>query len=692
MRWELSAEQLQRGAIVYVRQSTPHQVLHHRESQQQQYALEQLARDLGFQQVAVIDEDLGRSASGFAERSGFERLLTAVVAASVGAIFCVEASRLARNGREWHTLIELCGWTRTVIVDPASVYDPAVVNDRLLLGLKGTMSEFEWNLLRQRSSAAIRQKAQRGALQFALPVGYLWTLDGRIDKDPDERVQQAVEMVFAKMTELGSVRQVLLWFRRQGINLPRKNPGGGSILWTAPTYSALLNQFCNPLYGGAYAFGRTESQTRLREGRARKSTGHKKPQEQWTVLILDHHPGYISWEQYQRNQATMAANAHIKSQAQPKAGRGGQALLSGVLRCRRCGRMLYVCYRGSRSQAVRYRCQEAHRHPAATRCITVSGVCVDRVVSAEVLRAVGGNAVEAAVEAAERKRQQEREEQRAQELELEQARYQARLAERRYEQVDPEQRLVARELEARWEAAMRKVQALEERVRHSAESGRASAIPDKEILMSLAQDLPAVWNAPQTDAGLKQRIVRILIREVVVDVDEAKQEIVVLIHWAGGRHSELRVAKRAPGQHGRSTAIETIEVVRRMAGRFGDGEIAATLNRLRMRTGGGHGWNAQRVYMLRHQHGLPKQTDQTTASTLTLQQAVEQLGVSELTVRRLIERKVLPATQVVPCAPWEIPREALLFPAVQQAIASAGKRSRPSKHFGGDSGLLFSET
>jgi DNA invertase Pin-like site-specific DNA recombinase len=693
MNPKLTAERLERGAVVYVRQSTPNQVLHHREGQRRQYDLKDHARQLGFQQVAVIDDDLGRSGSGLVERAGFEQLLGAVCTGAVGAVFCLEASRLARNGREWHHLIELCGLTGTVIVDPEAIYDPALMNDRLLLGVKGTMSEFESNLFRQRSAEAIRQKAQRGELQFSLPVGYVWA-ESRIEKEPDLRVQQALALVFAKMTELGSVRQVLLWFRREGIALPRKSQDqpGRPTIWAPAAYSALLSLLSNPIYGGAYAFGRSQTRTGVMEGRARKTVGHKKPRSEWTVLILDHHPGYISWEQYECNQATMAANVHMKSRAEPKAGRGGRALLSGMLRCLRCGRMLYVSYSGSQGMVLRYQCRGAHMNQGDPRCITFSGLGVDRAVAEEVLRAISGNAVEAAVEAAEKQRQHRGEQRRAVELELEQARYEARLAARRYEVVDPDKRLVAAELEARWNAALQKLQELEDRLRDFDGAGRMPEIPDKEILFSLAQDLPAVWNAPGTAAGLKQRIVRILVEELVVDVDEAKQDIVVLIHWAGGRHSELRVSKRGTGQHRQSTGVEAAEVIRQMAGRYGDGEIAATLNRLRLRTGAGNSWNAQRVYGLRRQQDLPSAGSHAENRTVTLQQAVERLGVSELSIRRLIEQKVLPATQVVPCAPWEISLDALNLPAVQEAVDSARKRKRPPTPQDEESDLLFSES
>ena len=326
------------------------------------------------------------------------------------------------------------------------------------------------------------------------------------------------------------------------------------------------------------------------------------------------------------------------------------------------------------------------------RCLSFSGLGVDRAVAGEVLRAIGGNAVEAAVEAAEKMRRHFGEQRRAVELELEQARYEARLLARRYEAVDPDHRLVATELEGRWNAALQKAQELEGRLRDFDDAGKMPAIPDKEVLFGLAQDLPAVWNAPGTEAGLKQRIVRILVEELVVDVDEEKQEIVLLIHWAGGRHSELRVSKRGTGQHGQATGMEAIEVIRQMSGQYGDGEIAATLNRLRLRTGAGNSWNAQRVYGLRRQHDLPNPVSHAEHRTVTLQQAAERLGVSELSIRRLIEQKVLPATQVVPCAPWEISLDALNSASVQQAIDSARRRTRPPTPHNKSSGTLFSES
>ena len=678
MNPKLSPEHLQRRALVYVRQSSPGQVLHNQESQRRQYGLADHARQLGFQQVEVIDQDLGRSGSGQVERPGFEHLVAEVCTGQVGAVFCLEASRLARNGRDWHHLIELCGLVRTLVVDAEGVYDPGVVNDRLLLGLRGTMSEFELNLLRQRSLEAIRQKARRGELQFRLPVGFRWTPTGKVEMEPDRRVQEAVHLVFAKMAELGSARQVLLWFRAEKINLPALvlEAPGHDTLWKLPVYNTIWHMLRNPMYAGAYAFGKTEARTRILDGRARKSEGHSKPLASWMVLLRDHHSGYITWEQFERNQVLLSENAHMKSRMEPKAGRGGRGLLAGLLRCRRCGRMLHVAYSGTRGEVPRYHCRGAQINHGEAWCISFGGLRPDRAMAAEILKAVEGNAIEAALEVAARVAEQQRQCHRALSLELEQAQYEVRLAARRYEAVDPSHRLVAAELEARWNTALQRAGEVEQRLHQNELPDQATRIPDQAVLCSLAQDLPAVWNAETTDMRLKQRIVRILIEEIIADVDEAKQEIVLLIRWTGGRHSELRLKKNPTGQHSRCTSLEAIEVIRQMAGQFPDDQIAATLNRLKLRTGTGNTWNEGRIRSVRSYHQWPAYNAASRPRSLTLEEASQRLGVSHKVVRRLIESGQLTATQIVPWAPWEITAEAIEREEIIQQVQRIKRRAR----------------
>jgi excisionase family DNA binding protein len=689
---KLTADRLLRKAIVYIRQSSPNQVLHHQESQRRQYGLVDRARELGFQQVTVIDEDLGRTGSGFVERPGFQHLVAEVCSGEVSAVFCIEASRLARNGRDWHHLIELCGMVGAVVVDFDGLYDPNIVNDRLLLGLKGTMSEFELSLLRQRSEEAIRQKANRGELQFLLPVGFCWTSSGNIEKDPDKRVQQAIELVFRKMPELGSVRRVLLWFSEERVCLPAfpRDPGERKMIWKLPVYSNIRAILTSPIYAGAYAFGKTETRTHIVNGRARKTTGHPKPRREWAVLIQDHHLGYISWQEYERNQAMIAANNHMQS-GEPKAGRGGRALLSGLLRCRRCGRMLQVSYIGKRGAVIHYQCVGAHKQRGEDRCVAFGGLRVDTAVANEVLNAVGGNAIEAALEAAKQMQQQRQELRRSITLEVEHARYEARLAARRYEAVDPDQRLVAAELEARWNAALLKTQELENKLSEFDGEIHARPAPNKEVLLSLAEDLPAIWNSPSTDMRLKQRLVRILIDEIVVDVDEKSSEVVLVLHWAGGRHSELRVKKNRIGQHRRCTSIDAIGVIRQMAERFSDEQIAATLNRLRLRTGAGNTWNEVRVRSAREYQQLPAfDPHHPRKDFVTLREAAQRLNIGLTLVRRMIAENKLPASQVVACAPWQIPLEALESEPVRKEVENVknGVRAPRTEHVEGQQGLF----
>jgi DNA invertase Pin-like site-specific DNA recombinase len=687
---KLTPERLARRAIVYVRQSKPMQVVHNQESQRLQYRLVERARELGFAQVMTIDEDLGRTACGLVERPGFEHLVGEVCSGEVGAVFCIEASRLARNGREWHHLIELCGMVGAVVIDLDGVYDPNLINDRLLLGLKGQMSEFELNLFRQRSSEAIQEKARRGELRLPLPVGFCWTSDGKIVKDPDQRVQQAVQLVFRKMAELGSMRQVMIWFRQEKVSLPAFPVGQGTMVWKLPLYITIHSMLTNAVYAGAYAFGKTETRVKIVGGHARRSSGHRKPRQEWRVLIRDHHPGYLSWEEYERNQAMITENTFMKSGAESKAGRGGRGLLAGLLRCGRCGRMLYVNYAGS---VIRYMCRGGHNDRGENWCVSFGGLRVDAAVANEVLRAIEGNAIEAACEAAEQIQQQRQEVRKSVELELEQARYEAGLAARRYEAVDPDKRLVAAELEARWNEALQKIQDLEYRLNEFDSNTESASVPDKQLLLSLAQDLPSVWNAPSTDMRLKQRIVRILVQGIIANVDANSKEIVLLIHWAGGRHSELRVKKSETGKHGNCTSLDAIEVIRKMAGQFPDEEIASTLNRLRLRTGVDNAWNAIRVYSVRHRLQLPAFDAYRPQNQITLKEAAKRLNLSPPSVRKMIDEKILPASQIVECAPWQIPVEALDAEVVQRVAANLRNRVRiPRSNNSEEQQSMFSES
>src|SRR5216110_2866577 len=457
---KITADHLGRGAFVYIRQSTADQLLHNPESRRRQYGLADRARQLGWTAVEVIDDDLGRSGGGV-NRPGFERLLAAICEGRVGAVFAIEASRLARNGRDWHTLIEFCGLVGTVIVDEDGIYDPRHPNDRLLLGMKGTMSELELSLFRQRSQEALKQKARRGALVLGVAAGYVKVGRDRIEKNPDQRVRNALQLVFAKFAEFQSARQVHIWLRDEGIELPVKSRAGEArgVVWRLPAYNIVHNILTNPIYAGAYAFGRTTSKVSVEQGRKRVRRGVHRPMGEWDVLIKDHHEAYITWEEFERNQRVIANNATGKGSATVKgAVRRGELLLPGLLRCGHCGRKLHVSYSG---KLGRYSCYGARTNHGTARCISISGLSIDAAVGTEVLRILKPLGTDAAVKAIETQTSETSAAQRQLELSLQQARYEAAHARRQYDAVDPANRLVAGELERRWNEALQAVHRIE---------------------------------------------------------------------------------------------------------------------------------------------------------------------------------------------------------------------------------------
>ena len=671
----ITADHVKRAAIVYVRQSSLEQVRSHTESTRLQMGLRDKAIASGWPEPVTILDDLGISAGGFAHRAGFQHVAAEVSLGHVGIILCFEASRLSRNSKDWAQLFEICGHLNTLVADLDQVYDLAVPSDRLILGVKGSVSEYELSLFRQRSQEAIVAKAKRGALTFTLPAGLSWTADGTIELHPDRRVQHAIRLVLDKLSELGSVRQVLMWLHDEHVSLPTlESERPRAITWRPPTYRMVLSIVRSPLYAGAYAFGRRESRTRVVDGRATRTPGHAKPLARWTSLIRDHHPGYLSWDEFERNQRRLEDNAHMKGTIVRKAGRGGRCLLTGLLRCARCGRMLHVVY--GRGGYARYECRQANRAHAAPRCIGFSARRPDETVTAEILAVVQGSALAAAIEAGDLATQQVQDQHHALALELEQATYQATLAARRYEAVDPDNRLVAAELEARWNGALARVGALEDRLRAPRTVSSRSVSIDRDTLASLAADLRRVWEAPSSEMRVKQRIAGLLIHEVLANVDAHTCEIVLVIHWVGGRHAEVRMPRPKAGEHRHRTGPDAEGVVRRMAGAWPDHDIAATLNRLRLCTGVGNTWTASRVSSLRKRLGLVDYDATHAPPALTLNQAADRLGVGPWVVRRLITQGRLQATQVVPCAPWQIDPMVLDTATIRTAAGEVHGRPR----------------
>lgn len=415
----LPASVLRRRAVVYVRQSTPAQVQNNLESQRRQYELVNEARRRGFKHVEVIDDDLGRSASGAVAGPGFDRLVAWLCAGEVGAVLCLDASRLARNGRDWHHLLELCGLVEARVIDLEGIYDPCRPNDRLLLGMKGSISEFELGVLRTRMLDAARAKAHRGELRISVPIGYVWHREIGLGFDPDIRLQEVIRLIFARFRQLGSARQVLLSFAADHVHFPRPSDGKKlvSFDWSPIRYGNVISILKNPFYAGAYAYGKSEKRTALVDGRVRKSYGHGKPFGQWEVMLKEHHEGYIDWAEYERNQRQLAVNAYGKVGG-AKSGRGGRALLAGVLCCARCGRRLSVAYRGRAPGQAVYRCDRPNLQLGQPRCLSFGGARPDLAVARELVRAVEPMAIEAALQAERRHMEVQDEQRRIVELEL----------------------------------------------------------------------------------------------------------------------------------------------------------------------------------------------------------------------------------------------------------------------------------
>src|SRR3981081_1599858 len=423
---------------------------------------------------------------------------------------------------------------------------------------------------------AARSKAKRGELRISIPIGYNWDRHVGLGLDPDRRLQEVIRLVFQKFRELGSARQVLLWMASQNIHFP--SPSNGRTLtsfdWRPIRYRNVISILKNPFYAGVYAYGKSEKRTSIVDGRARKSYGHHKRLDAWEVFINDHHEGYISWVEYERNQTLLAGNAYGRV-GDTKSGRGGRALLAGLICCARCGRRLCVAYTGRYPRPV-YRCDRPNLQLGQQRCFSFGGKRIDETIAAEMLRAVAPMAIEAAQEAGRMLRDEDKDRRQIAELELQQAQYDASLAERRYAACDPDNRLIAAQLEKAWETSLERVERCRERLDRMRTPGADDVHPD---FTGLADDLSAAWKAPRTTMRTRQRLVRALITEIVADVDEAAGEIVLVIHWKGGQHSTLRVRKPRTGEHGCNTPEQALAVMRSMAGPRSDQDIAPTLNR-----------------------------------------------------------------------------------------------------------------
>jgi len=670
---KLRPEHLKREAWVYVRQSTMTQVRQHTESLEAQYELVDRAEALGWHpdQIRVVDEDLGRSGAEATARTGFQTLVAAVGLGQVGLVLGKEVSRLARRNADWYQLLDLCALTDTLIADTDGLYHAGDYNDRLVLGLKGTMSEAELHLLRSRLDAGLRHKAAKGELRQGLPVGLDYDADDRVILSPDEAVREAIATVFRRFAELGSARQVLLSLRTDGLLVPRRSAGQQRVQWAEATYPAIHHFLTNPAYAGAFVFGRNKLRRHVDENGKVVTSSHAVPLEDWEVCITEHHAGYVDWDTYLTNREKLRSNWRSPVGEAGGALREGPALLQGLVRCGRCGRKMIIGYSGVGSQC-RYVCAQGLRLYGTTRtCQSVGGRHIDASVVEEVFVLLEPAAVAATAAALSEAEAHHEHRLRAFELSVERARFEADRAHRQFDAVEPENRLVARGLEWEWEQRLGDLRQAEAELAKQRARRPATLTADEVAWLSRAgADLRAIFDAPTTMQRERKQLLRALICEVVLTVDRAVGRVEGRVVWEGGATTDfnLRLPRRGH-DNARHTEEETVEIIRRLARHYSDATIARLLARQARPTATGMPFTAERVANVRrkwdiagHQVHERRQVpaDEGDVELITIAEAEDLLGVSKATLYRWLSEGIVMGEQLTAGAPWRIKVDAVL--------------------------------
>jgi excisionase family DNA binding protein len=660
---KVTAAHLRRAAVVYVRQSTLIQVEHNRESTLRQYDLAGRAAALGWPRsaVTVTDADLGITGSGKAARAGFASLTEQVALGRAGIVLSLEVSRLARSNADWYRLLDLAGITDTLIADADTVYHPGMFDDRLLLGLKGTMAEAELQVLRARMLGGLRNKAARGELRIPLPAGLVWGEEpGQILLHPGEAVRGAITAVFGRFAASGSARQTWLWLRENDLKLPSLRDG--QLAWCTAAYPAVHKILAPPAYAGAYLYGRSRSELYIDDSGNPAGRRRAVPRpEDWQVLITGHHPGYIDWDTYLANTARLAANmAPARDADGTGATREGCALLQGLAICGICGRRPGVFYRGPAKSAPGYQCDGGVLVGGGQgrRCTRISGVRIDPAVAGHVLEALTPLALQAAVDAVDQAEAGHDAALGQWRRQAEQARYAAARAERRYRAVDPENRLVARGLEAEWEAALQAAQAAEAELdrRGAARPVRLSA-DERAKILALATGLPAAWAAPSTTDRDRKELLHTLLDDVVITADDTSRTARLVLHWKGGLISEITLDLPRPKPPYR-TSEDTVSLIGRLAAHYDDSVITKVLNQQKRRTATGMSFTPANVATIRKRHGIPPcqggDAPDHDGEVMSVHQAAAQLGITASTLYRWLNDGFVPGEQITPGAPWRI--------------------------------------
>lgn len=676
---KVTADHLRRSAYLYVRQSSLRQVHENRESTARQYDLKRRAQALGWnvEQIVIIDEDTGLSGASASGRNGFQRLVAEVGLGRVGLVMGLEVSRLARNSTDWHRLLEICALADTLILDEDGIYDPSHFNDRLLLGLKGTMSEAELHVLRARLLGGLLNKARRGELWIRPPIGFTFDAGRRLVLDPDQQVQGAVLLVFETFRRAGSALAVVRHFMTHSIPWPRRIVTGaraGETVFESLEHSRVLHILHNPRYAGAYVFGRSR-QRKLVVGGAAKY--RRLPREEWKVLIPNAHPGYISWEEFESNQARLLCNAHSYGPDRRKSpAREGVALLQGLVICGICGDRMTVRYEILKGRpAPRYVCQRRRIEMAKPPCQSIPGLGLDEAVSQVMLEAATPAALDVALEVFEELRARKAEVDRLRRAQVERAREEVELAQRQYMLVRPENRLVADTLERQWNEKLAQLtQAEEEYARASKAEGPDLSAEAKERIHALASDLPRVWKDPRTPARERKRMLRLLIEDVTL---VRAEKIRLHIRWKGGATTSLERPLALAAFELRRTPAATVEMIRALAAEKPDSQIASALNARSLRSGTGEAFTRRIVWSLRMAYGIPSLARRfRQAGWLTPGEIAALLGVHYQTAKDFGREGVLRAMRVDD-------KGSLLFepPTGPLPKAQPGKRFRDRRRY-----------
>lgn len=644
----ISKSHQQKTAYVYIRQSSMGQVKLHQESTQRQYALREKAITLGWpeRRVIVLDNDLGQSGAQIASRQDFQRLMTEVTLNKVGAVFALEASRLSRSCADWHRLLELCAWSGTLIIDEDGTYDPNDFNDQLILGLKATMSQAELHFIRARLLGGKRNKAKKGELRFPLPVGYVYDRENNIIFDPDQEVQHAVQTLFSRFREQGSVYAVVRAFAEEKLEFPKRAYGGtwnGQLIWGRLTHGRALGVLKNPSYGGCYVYGRYSTEKSIgKDGKVQEKTVLK-PMEEWEVTLQDHHPGYITWKEYLANVKTVKANCTHGQGTLCSAPREGSALLQGLLICGECGRRLTARY----GKYPQYECNWHRRNGLAKKsCLNTRAETLDQRVTERMLEAVKPLQIEIAIEASKQlsKTREENKKQRA--LRLQRAEYEAELAERNYRAVDATNRLVATTLEKQWEQALEKLASLRQEQQREADKENAQHLNSQQQgeLRKLSQELPRVWAAVTTGNRDRKRIVRLLIKDITLERQPGSRKIKLHIRWQGGAQETIVHQPPTPTCDKWRYGEEIVARVRTLSEKCCDAEIAEQLNEEGFKASKAECFTKSAIQWIRYKHGIrayssKRQNEKSVSETM------EHFGVSRHMIYYWIERGYVASRQ-----------------------------------------------